>query len=111
LATIKKKDLAATIAASTGCKKELAYQVVGCVFEAMKDQLIEGNRIEIRGFGVFGVKMAKSKPNSRNPRTGEKVYVPARGKSYFRPGQKLKAGMMLKNEQNIWNRIRSHWDD
>ncbi|OGG46352.1 MAG: hypothetical protein A3F84_13500 [Candidatus Handelsmanbacteria bacterium RIFCSPLOWO2_12_FULL_64_10] len=58
----------------------------------MRDSLIRGDRIEIRGFGVLGVKNTKPKPAARNPRTGEIVYVPARKKSYF------KAGVLIKEE-------------
>ena len=52
--------------------------------------MIEGNRIEVRGFGVLETKATKPKPAARNPRTGEIIYVPARRKTHFRPGRVLK---------------------
>tara|TARA_B100001123_G_scaffold395580_1_gene477224 strand:+ start:1350 stop:1586 length:237 start_codon:yes stop_codon:yes gene_type:complete len=64
--------------------------MVDTVFEAMRISLIEGNRIEIRGFGVFQVKETRPKPAARNPRTGQIIYVPARRKTHFRPGKLLK---------------------
>ena len=88
--TTTKKDLAIKISEKLGVKKQLAYEVVDTLFTAMRESLIAGNRIEIRGFGVLGVKDTKPKPAARNPRTGEIVYVPARKKSYF------KAGMLIK---------------
>lgn len=67
--------------------------MVDSLFESMRETLIEGNRIEIRGFGVLEVKNTKPKPAARNPRTGEVVYVPARRKTHFKPGKQLKEAL------------------
>ena len=91
LSTITKKDLALLVSQSTGCKKNLAAKMVDSLFVAMRDSLIQGNRIEIRGFGVFQVKDTRPKPAARNPRTGEIIYVPARRKTHFQPGRLLTA--------------------
>ncbi len=88
--TTTKKDLAVKIAKDTGCKKSLASKMVDSMFSAMRDSLITGDRIEIRGFGVFQVKDTKPKPAARNPRTGEIIFVPARRKTHFKPGKLLK---------------------
>ena len=88
--TTTKKNLALAVAEMTGCKKNLAARVVDSVFKAMRQSLIENNRIEIRGFGVFEVKKTKPKPAARNPRTGQIIYVPARRKTHFKPGKILK---------------------
>ena len=88
--TITKKDLALSICEELGIKKNLAHEVVDTLFKVMRENLIEGNRIEVRGFGVLGVKDAKAKPAARNPRTGEIVYVPAHRKTYFKPGALIK---------------------
>jgi len=64
--------------------------MVDSVFKAMRENLIKGNRIEIRGFGVFQVKDTRPKPAARNPRTGDIIYVPARRKTHFKPGKLLK---------------------
>ena len=68
--TVTKKDLALLVSCSTGCKKNLAAKMVDSLFVAMRDSLIQGNRIEIRGFGVFQVKDTRPKPAARNPRWG-----------------------------------------
>ena len=91
--TTTKKDLALKISEKLGVKKQLAYEVVDTLFKAMRESLISGNRIEIRGFGVLGVKNTKPKPAARNPRTGEIVYVPARKKSYFKAGVLIKKAL------------------
>jgi len=88
--TTTKKDLAMQVAKDTGCKKSLASKIVDSIFAAMRNSLINGDRIEIRGFGVFQVKDTKPKPAARNPRTGEIIYVPARRKTHFKPGKLLK---------------------
>ena len=91
--TTTKKDLAMEIAKDTGCRKSLASQMVDSIFKAMRESLINGDRIEIRGFGVFQVKNTKPKPAARNPRTGEIIYVPARRKTHFKPGKLLKEAL------------------
>lgn len=91
--TTTKKDLALEISERLGVRKQLAYEVVDTLFKAMRESLISGDRIEIRGFGVLGVKNTKPKPAARNPRTGEIVYVPARKKSYFKAGVLIKKAL------------------
>ena len=91
--TTTKKDLAVEVAKETNCKKSLASKMVDSIFRAMRESLIEGDRIEIRGFGVFQVKDTKPKPAARNPRTGEIIYVPARRKTHFKPGKLLKEAL------------------
>jgi len=93
LTTITKKDLARSVAKGTGCTHFLALKMVDALFETMCQSLIEGDRIEIRGFGVLLTKPTKPKPAARNPRTGEIIYVPARRKTHFKPGRLLKQAM------------------
>ncbi len=90
MSTVTKKELALLVSQRAGCKKNVAAEMVDSLFNAMRDSLIEGNRIEIRGFGVFQVKDTRPKPAARNPRTGEIIYVPARRKTHFKPGRLLK---------------------
>ena len=97
--TVTKKDLALLVSQSTGCKKNLAARMVDSLFVAVRDSLIHGNRIEIRGFGVFQVKDTRPKPAARNPRTGEIIYVPARRKTHFKPGRLLKEALHKTREQ------------
>ena len=91
--TTTKKDLALQVAKDLVCKKSMASKMVDSIFKAMRENLISGNRIEIRGFGVFQVKDTKPKPAARNPRTGEIIYVPARRKTHFKPGKLLKEAL------------------
>ena len=99
MGTITKKDLARVVAESTGISRLLALEMVDNLFTEMRETLIEGNRIEVRGFGVLDTKATKPKPAARNPRTGEIVYVPARRKTHFKPGKELKSAMCEVREE------------
>ena len=70
-----KLDIVNLVADRTGVPKQKAEQVVDSLFEAMKDALAAGRRIELRGFGVFVVKPRK-RGVGRNPRTGKRCQFP-----------------------------------
>ena len=56
------------------------------------EELGENDRIELRGFGTFGVKKRKARV-ARNPKTGQEVQVPSRKSPFFKPGKELKNSM------------------
>jgi nucleoid DNA-binding protein len=93
MATTAKVDLAQLVAAEADCPRYLALQVVDALFEAMRERLLAGDRVEIRGFGTLCVKQARARLRARNPRTGKSVRVPARRKVQFKPGQTLREGL------------------
>ncbi len=93
MSTVTKRELARSVAEAIGSSHNMAMGMVDSLFEALRDTLIEGDRVEIRGFGVLEVKDTKPKPGARNPRTGETVYVPARRKTHFKPGKQLKEAL------------------
>ena len=57
--------------------KRLITETINQFFEVIKDNLAQGKRIELRGFGTFYTKTRKARP-VRNPRTGEEVKLPER---------------------------------
>lgn len=73
----------------------MAKQAVDVLFETLADSIIQDDRIEIRGFGSWEVKRTNSRPHARNPRTGAKVYVPARRKVGFKPGKILRDALSI----------------
>lgn len=83
-----KLDIVNELAERTGVPKQKAEQVVDSLFNAMKDALAQGRRIELRGFGVFIVKPRK-RGVGRNPRTGEEVPIPSGKTIRFKPGKEL----------------------
>jgi DNA-binding protein HU-beta len=74
----------------TGLTKTKAEIAVETVFASMKKALAKGDRIELRGFGVFNVKPRKT-GIGRNPRTGEEVNIPPGKAVRFKPGKELQA--------------------
>ena len=70
--------------------------VVETVFDSIKESLINGEKIEIRGFGNFKLKNRKPR-KARNPKTGEKVEVPEKRVLHFKVGKALKEAMNPRN--------------
>ena len=91
--TVTKRELVQAVVEHTGCQRTLAAEMVDSLFQAMREQLIAGNRIEVRGFGALAVKATKAKPAARNPRTGEIIHVPPGRKTHFKPGRLLRQAL------------------
>ena len=66
--------------------------VVETVFESIKKALMNGEKIEIRGFGNFRLK-TRNPRRARNPKTGETVEVPGKKVLYFKVGKALKEAL------------------
>jgi DNA-binding protein HU-beta len=81
-----KLDIINEVVAKTGITKTKAEMV----FESMKKALARGNRIELRGFGVFNVRPRKT-GIGRNPRTGAEVSIPPGKAVRFKPGKELQS--------------------
>jgi len=83
-----KLDIITEVVNRTGITKSKAEQAVETVFESMKNALARGDRIELRGFGVFNVRPRKT-GIGRNPRTGAQVNIPPGKAVRFKPGKEL----------------------
>ena len=83
-----KKDIARAIAEQTGLPQLQMREVVQKTLDAVVASLINERRIELRGFGVFEVKK-RSARKARNPRTGERVFVPEKLVVTFSPGKEM----------------------
>ena len=83
-----KLDIVNRVAEKTGVAKIKAEVAVDALFNAMKDAMQRGERIELRGFGVFVVKPRK-RGIGRNPRTGKEVRIPPGRTIRFKPGKDL----------------------
>ncbi len=77
MANITKQALIQEIAKSTGFVRNDIKTVIEQFLDLLAEKLIEGNTIEIRGFGTFACKPRKARP-ARNPRTGETVLIEER---------------------------------
>ena len=83
-----KQDLIQRVVERTGLPKIKAEAAVDAIFDTMKQSLISGDRIELRGFGVFTVKPRKT-GIGRNPRTGAEVSIVPGKAVRFKPGKDL----------------------
>ena len=86
MATITKKELIDQITKKTQCKNITAREIVQQFFEEITAELAKNNRIEFRDFGVFEVKERAGRV-AQNPKTLEKVQVPARRSVKFKMGR------------------------
>ncbi len=85
-----KHDIVNTVVERTGIVKLKAEVAVETVFASIKKALSQGDRIELRGFGVFTVRPRKT-GIGRNPRTGQEVQIPSGKAVRFKPGKELQS--------------------
>ena len=64
-------------------------EIVDVVFDEISAGLVEGNRVELRGFGAFSIRRRKARM-ARNPKTNQPVALLERNALYFRAGKELK---------------------
>ncbi len=83
-----KLDIVNAVVSRTGISRTKAEQAVETVFEALKQAMGRGQRIELRRFGVFSVRPRKT-GIGRNPKTGEEVSIPPGKAVRFKPGKEL----------------------
>ena len=88
--SVIKLDIINEVVSKTGITKSKAEAAVETVFESMKKALATGDRIELRGFGVFNVRPRKT-GIGRNPRTGAEVNIPPGKAVRFKPGKELQS--------------------
>lgn len=84
-----KRDLVIKIAQNTDLTQNEVKSVIEGVLDSIVDALAEGDKVELRDFGVFKVKDRKERIG-RNPRTGDSVSINAKRIAYFKPGKLLK---------------------
>ena len=83
-----KAELVATIANEVDIAKSQAEKVVDGFVSAVSAALSGGDKITLVGFGTFSV-MARTQREGRNPRTGEKIQIPASKVVKFKAGKTL----------------------
>ena len=84
-----KADLVDEVARNSVLSKKDAEVIVQAVLDSIVESLKNGGKVELRGFGSFRLRERASR-QGRNPKTGEKVFVPAKKVPYFKPGKDLK---------------------
>ncbi|WP_270842160.1 HU family DNA-binding protein [Mitsuokella multacida] len=86
---MNKNELVASVAEKAGLTKKDAEKAVGAIFESIQQALVEGDKVQVIGFGTFEVK-ERSARTGRNPRTNETIQIPASKNPAFKAGKALK---------------------
>ena len=84
-----KADLVEEVGKVTELTRKDSEVIVDTLFESVIKALRVGDKLEVRGFGSFRVRQRNARVG-RNPKTGEKVEVPAKRVPYFKPSKELK---------------------
>lgn len=86
---MNKNDLVALVADAASLTKTDATKAVEAVFDGIIDSLKKGDEVRLVGFGTFAV-AERAASEGRNPRTGEKIAIPASKQPKFKAGKNLK---------------------
>lgn len=86
---MNKSDLIDLVATKANLPRKKAENVVNTIFDTMAETLVDGGRIEIRGFGSFVSKFYEEY-QGRNPRTGEPIHVAPKRLPFFKVGKELR---------------------
>ena len=86
---MKKTDLIASVAATTGMTKKASAEAVKAVFDSMTGALDNGEKVTVTGFGTMEVKHREARAG-RNPKTGAAITIPAHNAVVFKAGKGLR---------------------
>ncbi len=86
---MNKNDLVAAVAEDSGLSKADAGRAVDSVFQSITSALRGGTDVRLVGFGTFSV-VNRAASEGRNPRTGERIRIPASRQPKFKAGKGLK---------------------
>ena len=84
-----KAELVANVAEKSGLDRKQADKAVAAIFDTIKKALIEGDKVQVIGFGTFENR-TRSARKGRNPRTGDEINIPASKLPSFKAGKGLK---------------------
>ncbi|HOO81215.1 MAG TPA: integration host factor subunit beta [Alphaproteobacteria bacterium] len=83
-------------------------KIVDTIFDEITQALVDGNRVELRGFGAFSVKHRDARIG-RNPRTGESVHVEAKRLPFFKTGKGLRERLNDKTPSDDSSSSEDSW--
>ena len=95
-----KKEIVKKISEDIGLTQLKTKDIVQRTLDAIIETLVTEGRIELRNFGVFEVKR-RAPRKARNPRTGDKVYVPSKSVVTFKPGKEMEELVRKMNPDNL----------
>jgi len=86
---VNKTELVANVADKAGLTKKDAEKAVNALFDSVQKALVEGDKVQLIGFGTFEVK-ARAARKGRNPQTGAEIEIAASKNPVFKAGKALK---------------------
>jgi integration host factor subunit beta len=92
MTTVTKKELIDRIAKDTQAKRVTVKRIIQTFLDTMTTELMKGNRLEFRDFGVFETRIRASRV-AQNPKTLQRVDVPAKRTVKFKMGRLMKDKM------------------
>jgi integration host factor subunit beta len=100
IAIVTKKEIVKKISDDIGLTQLKTKDIVQRTLDAIIQTLVTEGRIELRNFGVFEVKQ-RAPRKARNPRTGDKVYVPSKNVVTFKPGKEMEELVRKMDPDNL----------
>jgi DNA-binding protein HU-beta len=93
-----KAQLIESVSTAIGQTKSEVERILDAILDRASNALAAGDRVELRGFGIFEAKATKAR-TGRNPATGATIQIPASQKVSFRPSKELKERLNGQREQ------------
>ena len=84
-----KQEIVDTVSNATGLTKVETEAIMNGIMSTIIDSLADNNRVELRGFGTFGIRHRMPK-KARNPGTGDPIYLPERYVPTFKPSKLMR---------------------
>src|SRR4051794_35879802 len=100
IVSVTKKEIVKKISEEIGLTQLKTKDIVQRTLDAIIETLVSEGRIELRNFGVFEVKR-RAPRKARNPRTGDKVFVPDKNVVTFKPGKEMEELVRQMNPENL----------
>jgi DNA-binding protein HU-beta len=93
-----KPQLVESVATATGQTKSEVERTLDAILDRASNALAGGDRVELRGFGIFEAKKTKAR-TGRNPATGQTLQIAASQRATFRPSKELKERLNGQREE------------
>jgi integration host factor subunit beta len=94
-AKYRKSDIVKIVHEKTGFDNDDVKETIDLFLGEVKDMLLKGGAVELRGFGTFEVRRRAGRRVARNPFNGTSIQVPEHGAAVWKPGKEIKRG--------VWN--------
>jgi len=99
MATLTKKHIVNTISRKSGLTQTVTFDVVQRTLNMITDALAKGDSVELRNFGVFEVRLTKSRVGRNPVKPLKDVIIPDRATVKFKAGKAMRQRVLLRTEE------------